>query len=213
MRIENMKNTWEEIKDIIYKSNKNIDVIDGNKELGTKECIRLNIPSDSVLYSVVTNSNGIIIDNWIRLWGQNSNDNNGIEYYNTLFRNDIEGLFLVASDVLGGLFAINTNKFNEGDNYIWYFAPDTLEWECMDMQYNEFLAWSMQGNVDEFYSTMRWKNWREDVNRIGINYALLIYPFLWARECDIDKASKKKVNIDEIIKINFEYHNNTIIRE
>lgn len=151
----------------------------------------LSIPSDSVLYSVVTNTNGIIINNWIRLWGQNSDDNHGVGYYNTLFRNDIEGLFLVASDVLGGLFAININKLDKGNNLIWYFAPDTLEWECMDMQYNEFLAWSMQGDIDEFYSTMRWYNWEEDVKKISINFALLIYPFLWAKECDIDKARKK----------------------
>ncbi len=197
-----MKNIWKEILDIVYKSNKNIEVIAGSKELGVEECINLNIPEDSVLYSVVTNSNGIIINNWIRLWGQNSNDNHGVGYYNALFQNDIEGLFLVGSDVLGGLFAINLNKFNEGNNLIWYFAPDTLDWECMDMQYNEFLAWSMQGDIDEFYSTMRWNNWKDDVKNIGINYALLIYPFLWARECDIEMASKKVVSIDELININ-----------
>ena len=202
-----MKDIWNEILDIVYKSKINIDIIAGSKELGVEECNNLNIPDNSVLYSVVTNSNGIIINNWIRLWGQNSNDNHGIGYYNALFKNDIEGLFLVASDVVGGLFAINLNKFNEGNNLIWYFAPDTLDWECLDMQYNEFLAWSMQGNIDEFYSTMRWNNWQEDVKNIGINYALLIYPFLWARECNIEKASKKMVSIDEIIKLNFEYHN------
>ena len=116
-------------------------------------------------------------------------------------------MIIMGLDVVGGLFAINLNKFNEGNNLIWYFAPDTLDWECLDMQYNEFLAWSMQGNIDEFYSTMRWNNWQEDVKNIGINYALLIYPFLWARECNIEKASKKMVSIDEIIKLNFEYHN------
>ena len=120
-----------------------------------------------------------------------------------MFKNDIEGLFLVASDVLGGLFAIN---IYEGKNLIWYFAPDTLEWKCMDMQYNEFLAWCMQGDIDEFYSTIRWNNWKDDVKNIGINFALLIYPFLWSRECDIETASKKMVSIDEVIKINFEYH-------
>jgi len=179
-------------------------IIDGDKKQGEKECNKLNIPSESVLYSVVTNSNGIVINNWIRLWGQSSKNNYGVGYYNTQYIDDIKGMFLVASDVLGGLFAINITKFARGINNIWYFAPDTLEWECMDMQYNEFLAWSLQGDTDEFYSTMRWKNWEEDVKNIGINYALLIYPFLWAKECDIDKASKKKVSIDEIIKINFE---------
>ena len=202
-----MKTTWEEILEIVNKSKRSINIINGNKKHGMEECAKLNIPSNSVLYSVVANSNGIVIDNWIRLWGQNSNDNNGVEYYNTKFNRSIGGLFLVASDVIGGLFAINMHKFNENINLVWYFAPDTLDWECMDMQYNEFLVWSMQGNIDEFYSTMRWNNWKEDVNNIGIDYAIHIYPFLWAKECDIEKASKKKINLDEIIEINFEYHN------
>ena len=102
---------------------------------------------------------------------------------------------------------LGINLPNGKDNFIWYFAPDTLEWECLDMKYNEFLAWTFQGNIDEFYETMRWKNWKEDVNGVEINKAVLIYPFLWAKECNLENASKKVVPIDEIIEINFEYSN------
>ena len=52
---------------------------------------------------------------------------------------------------------------------------------------------------------MRWKNWKEDVKDVGMNNAILIYPFLWAKECDIENATKKEVAIDEIIEMNFEY--------
>ena len=82
-----MKDIWNEILDIVYKSKINIDIIAGSKELGVEECNNLNIPENSVLYSVVTNSNGIIINNWIRLWGQNSNDNHGIGCRGWLIRN------------------------------------------------------------------------------------------------------------------------------
>ena len=198
-----MKNIWKEIVNIKDKSNRNIFILDGN-EGGKKECDILGIPHESVLYSVISNSNGIIIDDWIRIWGQSNFKNDGVLYYNSKFKDYNSGMILVASDVVGGLFAINISRFNE-NNLIWYFAPDTLEWECLDMKYNEFLAWTFQGNIDEFYETMRWKNWKKDVKGIEVNKAILIYPFLWAKECDIETASKKIVAIDEVIEMNFEY--------
>ncbi len=71
------------------------------------------------------------------------------------------------------------------------------------MMYNEFLAWSLQGNTDEFYSSMRWQGWEDDAKNTTINSAILIYPFLWAKECDLEKASKKIINLDEIIEVNY----------
>lgn len=128
------------------------------------------------------------------------NYNREIKYLDKL-----SGLFLVASDVIGGLYAININKFSDNRNMIWYFAPDTLEWECIKMMYNEFVAWCLQGNTDEFYSMMRWQNWKNEVKNTTINSAILIYPFLWAKECDVETSGKKIVNLDEIIELNFEY--------
>jgi len=111
----------------------------------------------------------------------------------------------VASDVPGGLYAINISRFPENRNMIWYFAPDSLEWECLELSYNEFVAWSLQGDTDGYYSSMRWQSWKEDVKDIAMNDAILIYPFLWAKECDIETADKKIVKADEVIKMNFEY--------
>ena len=205
-----MKNIWTEIESIIKQSNKKMQIFEGDYKTGEKECNRLHIPLDSVLSSIVLHSNGIIVDNWIRIYGQDSSLNNGVFFYNREkdYLNRMPGMFIVASDVLGGLFAININKFSEKRNKIWYFAPDTLEWECIDMMYNEFVAWSFQGNIDEFYSTMRWENWKDDVKNITLNSAILIYPFLWASECDLETASKSVVSLDEIIELNFEYVDN-----
>ena len=199
-----MNSIWQEIIKLADKSERNIKVISGNTEVGQEECEKLGISSDSVLYSVVSNSNGIVVDNWIRFFGQTSSVNNGVYYYNDNFQKNTSGLFLVASDVVGGLFAINISRFNN-ENHIWYFAPDTLEWECLNMSYDQLLAWSFQGDIDAFYSVMRWQNWIEDVKDINMNQAMLIYPFLWAKECDIETASKKIVPVDELININFDY--------
>ena len=202
-----MNTIWNEIEGLIKNSNKNVSVFEGDSEKGIGECNELHIPLDSVLSSVVVHSNGIVIDNWLRIFGQDSSLNNGVLHYNrnSNYLDKVEGMFLVASDVLGGLYAINISRFFDNRNMIWYFAPDSLEWECIELRYNEFVAWSLQGDTDEYYSSMRWQNWKEDVKNISINAAMLIYPFLWSKECNLETASKKIVKTDEVIEINFEY--------
>lgn len=66
-------------------------------------------------YEQFTNSGGIIIDNWIRIYG--CGDINVVEK-NKLYNKDNNMDILIGEDVLGGLFALK-------DDLIYYFAPDT----------------------------------------------------------------------------------------
>ena len=74
----------------------------------------------------------------------------------------------------------------------------------MEMNYFDFIVWSVQGNINDFYESMRWNNWRRDCKSLEFNMGYLIYPFLWATECDINTANKKVVLVDELINLNFE---------
>ncbi len=201
-----MDNIWGKIKEISYKSNHEIIIFEGTLENGQKECKELNIPNDSVLASVVMNCNGIYVDNWIRILGQGNEMRNGVLYYNTLLDDScLEGMFIVANDVVGGIYAINISRFEIDKSKIWYFAPDTLEWESLGMKYSDFIAWTAQGNISEFYESMRWDSWKNDCKKVELNTGYLIYPFLWAKECDKNTASKKVVLFDELMKLNFDY--------
>ena len=73
------------------------------------------------------------------------------------------------------------------------------------MHYSEFIAWIAQGNIDEFYSSMRWSTWKEECKNVKFNEAILIYPFLWCNEIQLEKADKKIVPAEELLKINQEY--------
>lgn len=114
-------------------------------------------------------------------------------------------MLIVATDVVGGIFAINSGKFDEGIGDVWYFAPDTLDLEDLELRYSEFIAWLAQGNIDEFYSSMRWTNWRESAKNVEFDKAILIYPFLWSEEVNIETASKSIVPFDELFATNMEY--------
>lgn len=197
---------WRTIKEMLCKSKYDIMILEGTIENGRRECEKLHIPSDSVLANVVMNCNGICIDNWIRILGQGSEKRNGILYYNTLIDNNcLDGMFIVANDVIGGIYAINIARFEIEKSMIWFFAPDKLEWESLGMKYSNFLAWAAQGNTSEFYESMRWDGWKHDCKKMELNAGYLIYPFLWAKECDINTASKKRVLFDELMSMNFDY--------
>ena len=202
-----MNNIWNKIEGIIKKSNKNVRILEGDPKKGIEECNELHIPLGSILGSVVIHSNGIVIDNWLRIFGQDSSSNGGVLHYNrnSNYFDKVAGMFLVASDVLGGLYAINISRFSDNRNMIWYFAPNSLKWECLELRYDELVKWGLYGNTNEYYSSMRWQNWKEDVKNIAPNAAILVYPFLWTKECDLGTVSKRIVKIDEIIEMNFEH--------
>lgn len=197
---------WDKALNLINKSNKEVYVFDGEKNVGIKETEILGLDKESFLSAVILYTSGICIDNWVRIIGQNSFDRRGIVLYNkdSSDKELMEKLLIVGQDIVGGIFAINNGKFKEGINQIWYFAPDTLEWECLDMDYNELLTWVLSENIDKFYANMRWDNWREDCRLVGFDEVILIYPFLWSRECDLRTISKKTVAFEELSSLNFD---------
>ena len=45
-------------------------ILDGIAEQGIKELREINISPESTMGTIIINTNGIIIDNWIRILGQ-----------------------------------------------------------------------------------------------------------------------------------------------
>ncbi|BBK78764.1 DUF2625 family protein [Clostridium butyricum] len=202
-------NLWQEINNMFISSNRQLILNSDELEDGIKSLDVLQVTSKSALGSIILNTSGIVIDNWIRILGHDSNTNRGILSYNSIGENgvatQVDKMLIVADDVVGGLFALNAGKFSEGIGEVWYFAPDTLDWESLEMHYSEFIAWIAQGNIDEFYSIMRWSTWKEECKNVKFNEAILIYPFLWSNEIQLEKADKKIVQAEELLKINQEY--------
>lgn len=208
--MSHMENSlWQEIKNMIMSSNRVSLLGYSEIEEGEKALKILQITSKSALGSIVLHTSGIVIDNWIRVLGQDSHVNRGILSYNSIEKSGnetkIDKMLIVADDVIGGLFALNGGKFAEGIGEVWYFAPDTLEWAWLEMQYSEFIAWISHGNIDEFYSTMRWSTWKEDCKNVSFNESILIYPFLWSNEIQLEKADRKIVPKEELMNMNQEY--------
>lgn len=155
---------------------------------------KYNIPEDSLIGNIVYHTGGILVDDWVRVLGAGERD---ILSWNEKLK--LPDAIVVADDVLGGLFA-----YLDGSSSLHYFAPDSLEWEDLEISYSEFIQWLTEGNIDLFYKLFRWESWREDVEQLLLTEGISCFPFLWLEETSIDQRSKKVVPIEEIVRIELE---------
>ena len=144
-------------------------------------------------YEQFTNSGGIIIDYWIRIYG--CGDINVVEK-NKLYNKDNNMDIIVGEDVLGGLFALK-------DDFIYYFAPDTNEWENLNIYYTQFLDWILNNKqgINKFYELFRWDKWENDCKKLSLTEGFSFYPLLNFK-CNINERSIRIISIDELIRFN-----------
>ena len=108
-----------------------------------------------------------------------------------------KGFWLVADDVLGGCFAVNSGGLGTDAGSLYFFAPDSLRWEPMSMGYSQFLQWAMGGGLQDFYVDLRWPNWQSDVAQVRGDDCFNFYPPLWTREGGVVKSRRKVIGIGE----------------
>ncbi|MEI3338080.1 MAG: DUF2625 family protein [Clostridium sp.] len=190
---------WNEIKSILKSSTKNIKILSSNYNNSLNN---LNINENSVLGQVIINTGGIFIENYIRLFGSGDEENSyNIYKYNLELKKYFDdNIIIIGNDIFGGLFSLNKEK-----NNILYFAPDTLEWEDLDITYKEFIKFVTSEKIDEFYKSYKWSTFQEDIKKVKFNEGILIYPFLWSNECNIEKAKKDIVPFSELLQVNIEF--------
>lgn len=196
---------WNEILELINNSSKKKQ-IEFNKPCDFSMVSRLGLEEDSVIGQIIANTKGIIIDNTVRILGSGEkNKYTSIEQYNyevgIYLGNDY---FIIADDVFGGVFAFKKTGINEGST-IYYLAPDTLEWEDLEIVYPEFLTFFLNDKSNKFYETFKWESFSKDTEDIKPDQGILIYPYLWSKECNIEDASKKAVPMIELIQLNIEF--------
>lgn len=190
---------WNEIKSILKSSTKNIKILSSNYNNSLNN---LNINENSVLGQVIINTGGIFVENYIHLFGSGDEENSyNIYKYNLELKKYFDdNIIIIGNDIFGGLFSLNKEK-----NNILYFAPDTLEWEDLDITYKEFIKFVTSEKIDEFYKSYKWSTFQEDIKKVKFNEGILIYPFLWSNECNIEKAKKDIVPFSELLQINIDF--------
>ena len=91
---------WQQLLDLFEKSDRFIEIREGNIAHGTNEIQEIGASPESVLGAVVVNTCGIVFDKWVFVIGQSS-DNFGILNFSEKKNYDSNGLLVVATDIVG----------------------------------------------------------------------------------------------------------------
>lgn len=106
---------------------------------------------------------------------------------------------VVGMDLFGGTFLLNIEE------NIFYFAPDTLEFENLELNYIEFVDWTKNGNIAGFYESFFWDGWESYAEQADESQGISIYPPMWSKEYNAQSASRRIVPLKELFDINLEY--------
>jgi hypothetical protein len=158
---------WPDVQQWIANAKNPVEVLPVNPADRESALLALQVTIRSPMGAIVYETGGLLIDHgWLRILGSgHARLPRSIASWNqgrTMF-GDVEppGYLLVADDVVGGFFAINGGQLGPELGSVFYFAPDSLQWECLDRSYSEVLIWWLQGNLAEYYESLRWPGWEQ----------------------------------------------------
>ncbi len=158
--------------------------------------VRTQVTTRSPMGAIVYETGGILIDRgWLRVLGS------GHERLTRTLPGWNEGrgngFYLVADDAIGGFFAINCGALGPDVKHIYYFAPDSLDWEPMEIGFSDFFYWACTGRVDRYYEDIRWPNWETDVAKIHGDRCYSFYPPLFTKEGQGGSGRRFEIPVSE----------------
>ena len=191
-------NKMPTIKEILEKfdeSSNDIKFLEFNKKITD------TIETPQELKFILEHFSYITVNGYLKILGNDSE--NGFSYCNELFSKCYNSnRCLIAYDILGGLFAINIEKLNS----IEYFAPDTLEWEDLEIDYKGFLYWVTTNQLDTFYQELIAPDLLTLDLSLEKNEVVLTYPFIWSMEYTSSGAVRKIVPFKEVLEMNADFY-------
>ena len=115
--------------------------------------VAIQVTTRSAMGAIIYETGGILVDHgWIRILGSGCerlprslpewNKGRTFDEYG-----DSAPYLLVADDVIGGFFASDGGGLGGKVGSMFYFAPDSLRWEPIDMGYSDFVYWCFTGDT------------------------------------------------------------------
>ena len=177
---------WPLVKEWLTTARNQVVVLDAAVRAREEALVRLQVTSRSPLGAIALETGGLVVDGgWMRVLGAEG-PMQGIVGWNMLDREGadpaVRGAMLVGHDAMGGFFALNGGKWRTSIGAVFYWGQDSLEWLDLGVGYSEWLQWLLQSDLDQFYSELRWPDWRAEVALLQPDEGIAVYPFLWASE-------------------------------
>ena len=199
---------WPDVQQWIADATNPVEVLPANNADRESALLAVQVTTRSPMGAIVYETGGLLIDHgWLRVLGSgHSRLPRSLPAWNEgrtmLGEGEVPGYLLVADDVMGGFFAINGGSLGPEQGSVFYFAPDTVEWECLNLSYTNFLVWCLQGDLAMFYENLRWPGWEKEISTLGGDQTIFIYPPLWTKGEAIEKRHHGVVPISEVFSLN-----------
>jgi len=173
---------WELVSQWIREAKNKVQVLPKTPARADSTLLAAQVTTRSPMGAIMYETGGILVDNgWIRILGSGSPTmQRTLANWN---KDKLPGMLLVADDVLGGFYALNGGAFGpETLGSIFYFAPESLQWQATNKTYSEFLVFCFSGDLKKYYHDLRWKGWEQEVTKLTGDEGLACYPFLFTKE-------------------------------
>lgn len=197
--IDSVNSAWPTILSLSQNATNKVTILPAIAPDAKKAISELQQSTRLPLGAVVYHTGGIIIDDgWIRVLGSghpllkrslpqwNKNKSIGKKFT------------LIADDVIGGYYMLNNGELGTDTGKVYYLSPKSLSRQPLSMDYSQFLQFCFSGDLNKFYTGLRWKTWREDVKAVDMGTVYIFLPFLWANNSqNIDKAIRRTISVEE----------------
>ena len=195
---------WPIVKQMVESAKNKVELLSTDTTKAKDALYKIQVTTRSPMGAVVYMTGGILVDNgWIRILDSgNSKLTRTLPDWNkgkTIADfGEQTPYLLIADDAIGGFFLLNGGGIGTDMGKIYYFSPESLEYEPLDLSYSDFLNFCFNGNLDKFYDGLRWKDWTKDISTLSGDSVFSFYPYLWTKEGkDITKDSRKTITVDE----------------
>lgn len=194
--IDNKDPAWPMVQEWIANAKNKVEVLPAELKDREENLLALQITTKSILGALVYETGGLFIDSgWLRILGAGSGERQPRSI--TSWNREVHNMsiyempfHLVADDITGGFFACDAGALgNKGG--IFYFAPDTLQWEDLDVRYPDFIHWCMNSDLDTFYQGLRWEGWQQEVSELPGNRGMLYLPFPFAKPVQEEQSKRE----------------------
>lgn len=202
---------WTLVEDWIKTAANKVEILPVDAVKAKEALYKTQVSTHSTMGAVIFNTGGILVDDgWIRILGSGSSkfnrslpDWNKGKSFNEF--GETPAFLLIADDAIGGFYFLNGGGLGTDVGKIYYFSPDNLEFEPLDITYSEFLGFCFSNDLDKFYEGNRWNGWRTEVSKLKGDEVFNFYPFLWTAEgSDINKNTRKIIPIQEQYSLNLD---------
>lgn len=197
---------WPLITQWINDAVNHVEVLPPSEPARTDTLLDLQVSTHSTLGAIAYETGGILVDHgWMRILGSGHPrlPRSVTEWNQAVWGEDETDypFYLIADDAIGGFYALDSGSLGNAES-VFYFAPDTLEWEDTDQGYTDFIDFCLNGDLHKYYQSMRWQNWQDEVSLLNGDDAISIVPplaFTLEPELDpIDARRRTSVSVYEL---------------